>query len=326
MTAAITMTAGLNYYSFNSFLKKKFGEKVYRISIDAGFTCPNRDGTKGVGGCIYCGESGAKAGYVIPSLSIADQIDSGSKIIGKKYGVKKFIAYFQAYSNSYSGVEELYSLYKSALRAPGICGIAIGTRPDCVDQAKIDMFNRLSEETFLIVEYGAQSMKNNTLKKINRCHTAQDTARAISLTGMSGRIHVAAHLIFGLPGETEEDMLHSAAVLTDLGVDGFKFHHLYVEKDTVLEKYYNNKRLKLLERDQYIGLLLKLLPKIPADTVIHRLFGECPEEKLVAPLWTLEKHKNTAILENLMALNCIRQGMDRKEIPCEENLPSPSQG
>jgi hypothetical protein len=314
-----------NYFSVGSFLRNKFGEKVFRISLDAGFTCPNRDGSKGFGGCLYCGESGARARYVKPERSIKDQIKLGKEIIGKKYGTKLFIAYFQPYTNTYAGTDELYSIYKTAITEPDICGIAIGTRPDCIDQSKIDMLNQLSENTFVIVEYGAQSMKDETLDKIKRAHTAADTAKAIYMTKKSGHIHVVAHLIFGLPGETENDMVNSALVLAGLGVDGFKFHHLYVEKNTGFERFYKDNALILMERDQYIGLLLNLLPVIPPGIVIHRLFGECPNEKLLAPLWTLEKKKNIVILENLMAERGIRQGMDYKGNPCEENrhVPSP---
>jgi radical SAM protein (TIGR01212 family) len=301
------MTDGRNYYSLHSFLKDKFGEEVYRISIDAGFTCPNRDGTKGTNGCIFCSE-GSRPDYVNPSLSISGQIERGKLLIGKKYGVRKFIAYFQAYSNTYAKPDELYPVFKTACAAEGICGIAIGTRPDCVDREKIDMLGRLSESTFVIAEYGAQSMKDATLEKIKRGHLSSDTARAVLMTVESGRIHTAAHLIFGLPGETREDMLESVSVLAGLGINGFKFHHLYVEKGTAIEEYYKNDELKLMERDEYIELLLGLMPEIPPGIVIHRLFGECRRDRLVAPLWTLEKQKNLALFERLMKERGIRQG------------------
>ncbi|MGA2142606.1 MAG: TIGR01212 family radical SAM protein, partial [Brevinematales bacterium] len=268
------MTAGRNYYSLHSYLKNKFGEDVYRISIDAGFTCPNRDGTKGRRGCIFCSE-GSRPGYVNPGMSIPGQIEYGKRLIGKKYGVSKFIAYFQAFSNTYAPADELYSVFKAASEEEGICGIAVGTRPDCVDREKIKMLERLSESTFVIVEYGAQSMKDTTLEKINRAHTAEDTVKAVLMTLESGRIHTAAHLIFGLPDETKEDMLESVSILTGLGINGFKFHHLYVERGTILEQYYKDNKISLMERDEYIGLLLELMRVIPAGVVIHRLFGEC---------------------------------------------------
>ncbi len=317
--------SGKRYNSLNSFLKKKFGEAVYRISLDAGFTCPNRDGTKGAGGCYYCGDSGSRAEYVKPALSIPGQILMGKEIIGRKYGAKKFLAYFQAYTNTYGKTEELYSLYKSALAFQEICGIAVGTRPDCVDEEKLSMLSELAGETFLIMEYGAQSMNDATLDKINRGHKAADTAWAVAQTKKKGNIHVVAHLILGLPGETEQDMLDSVRGLVCLGVDGFKFHHLYVEKNSFFEKDLKENKLTLLKRDEYLNLLLKIIPILPRNIVLHRLFGECDKDRLLAPLWTLEKPNNISFLDRLLNERNTIQGMSPMESPCAETRYAPSQ-
>jgi hypothetical protein len=313
------------YYSLNSFLKNKFGEKVYRISIDAGFTCPNRDGSKGYGGCVYCGESGARARYVNPSLSVREQVRKGIETVGKRYAVKRFLAYFQAYTNTYGEVGELYRLYKSALEFPEICGIAIGTRPDCIDEEKVHMLEHLAEETFVIVEYGAQSMHDSTLEKINRAHSVADTARAVRLTVKSGRIHAAAHLIFGLPDENESDMIESVSALLSLGINGFKFHHLFIEKFTAMERDYRAGKILLMEREEYVDILVKVISILPADTVIHRLFGGSRADKLVAPLWTLDKQMNHEILRNRLMEKGITQGMDRREILCGGSRRLPCQ-
>ncbi len=309
----------MRYYSLNSFLKNKFGEKVYRISVDAGFTCPNRDGSKGTGGCIYCSGSGAGAAYASPGLSVPEQIRKGIEIVGKRYGTKKFIAYFQPFSNTYGRAADLLKLYKSALGFPEICGIAIGTRPDCIDEEKIEMLNGLSQETFLIVEYGAQSMHDKTLEKINRCHSAEENVSAVKMTVKSGRIHTVAHLILGLPGESEPDMIESVSELIGTGINGFKFHHLYVENGTALEKEFMAGNIPLLGRDEYIEILAKIIRILPDDIVIHRLFSDSSPDRLIAPLWTLNKQENMAVFQNALAVKGITQGMDRMGNPCGGN-------
>jgi uncharacterized protein len=301
---------GKNYYSLNAFMRNKFGERVHRVSLDAGFTCPNRDGLLGTGGCVYCNEAGARAGYVDPGISIAGQLEKGIEVVRRKYGADKFIAYFQAYTNTYAGPDRLRKLYNEALSHPSVIGISIGTRPDCVDEEKLDLIEEIAGKYFVILEYGVESMKPETLKSINRGHGVPEIVKAVQETKKRKNINILAHLIFGLPGESTADMKSSVKSLVDLGIDAFKFHQLYVEKGTVLEKMYFENKVRILELQEYLEILCGILPDIPGNVVIHRLFGECGRESLIAPLWTLEKPQNLLKLERLLEKNGIRQGQN----------------
>lgn len=306
--SSINFWNGKPYHSLNYELKQIFGEKVYRISIDAGFTCPNRDGTLGRGGCIYCNEAGARAQYVNPEMSIEQQIRHGMRVIGQRYRARKFIAYFQAYTNTYAPVEVLERSYRQALKFSEVVGISIGTRPDCIDDDKLKLIEEIAQDYYTIIEYGAQSMHNSTLTKINRCHTVEDTINAIIRTKERKGIQVLAHLIFGLPGEDTLMMQQSVQQLVKLGVDAFKFHHLYIEKRTVAAKLYQIGKITPLDRDIYIDLLIEVISKLPRRIVLHRLFGESNRERLIAPVWTLEKTINLRILEQRMRERGIYQG------------------
>ena len=300
---------GKRYNSLNSFFLEHFNEKVYRVSVDAGFTCPNRDGTKGTGGCIYCGEEGARAAYVDPSKSVKDQLKEGTRLIRERTKAKKFLAYFQAYSNTYhDNVDALEKIYLEALDVPGVAGISIGTRPDCVNGPILDMLQQLSEKTWLMVEYGVQSMNEGTLREINRRHTVNDIVQAVEMTKKRPGINVLAHVIFGLPKETRGDMIDSVKQLVGLGVDAFKFHHLYVEKNTTLERLYYADKVKMLTLDEYLGVLLEVIPSLPEHVVLHRLFGQCSADKLVAPHWTLDKNGNQDKLDKLLEEKGVWQG------------------
>lgn len=305
---------GKRYHSLNAFFKNKFGEKVYRVSLDAGFTCPNRDGTKGTEGCIYCGEEGARASYVNPAKSVREQLIDGMEIIKRRYKAEKFIAYFQAYTNTYAPADKLKSIYNKALSSPEVIGISVGTRPDCIDEEKINMLESITEKKLVIIEYGIQSMKAETLKLINRGHTVENSVNSIRLTKNKKGIYVLAHVILGLPGEDFSDMENTVKALVNLCVDAFKFHHLYIEKGTFLESMYRNKTLKLLSLEEYTDILCRLLPIIPENIVIHRLFGQCSKENLIAPLWTLNKAKNIALLDRLLKEKNIMQGMSFQEL------------
>jgi uncharacterized protein len=281
---------------------------VHRVSLDAGFTCPNRDGLIGTGGCIYCNEEGARAGYVDPEESITGQLEKGIDVVHKKYGAEKFIAYFQAYTNTYAGTEKLRELYYEALAHPSVIGISIGTRPDCIDPEKLDLIEEIASKYFVILEYGAESMKPESLIWMKRRHGVDETVKAIVETKKRKNIQVLAHLIFGLPGENPEDMKNSIVSLIGLSVDAFKFHHLYVEKNTALETLYLENKLKTLKLDEYLNILAGILPDIPRNIVIHRLFGECSRDKLAAPLWTADKTKNSNALDRLLEERNIYQG------------------
>jgi radical SAM protein (TIGR01212 family) len=300
------------YTDLNSFLRARFGERVYRVSVDAGFTCPNRDGTKGLGGCIYCSESGSRASYVEPDVPVAEQLRRGKELIARRYGVRKFIAYFQPYSNTYlsngASVETLDRIYKGALAGPDIAGIAIGTRPDTVDPRIIGLLSDIARERLVILEYGAQSMKDVVLKRINRGHTAADTEKAFGMSRGRG-LHLVAHLIFGLPGETSADMIEGVMRLAELGADGFKFHHLYIEKNTRAERMYAGGEIDLMSREEYIDVLCEVIARLPERIVLHRVFGQCAPENLSAPEWTLDKHGNLDYLRKVLRERGVRQGI-----------------
>lgn len=295
------------YHTFNAFLREKFGEKVYRVSLDAGFTCPNRDGFLGTGGCIYCNEAGSRAGYVDPEIPAREQFAKGAEIIRRKYNARKFIAYFQAYTNTYAPPEKLREIYSEVTSHPDVVGISIGTRPDMIDPAKLDAVADAACGKWALIEYGAQSMRDETLRRIRRMHSVADTENAIRLTRERG-IDVLAHVIFGLPGETPDIMKQSVARLVELGVNAFKFHHLYVEKGTALEAMYHRGEFEVIAKQDYMELLLEVIPTLPRETVIHRLFGQCSPDTLIAPSWTLHKNELIRELEKLLEKREISQG------------------
>jgi uncharacterized protein len=300
---------GKRYHSLNSFFLEHFNEKVYRVALDAGFTCPNRDGTKGTGGCIYCNEEGSRASYVDPKKSVKEQLKEGIRLIHSRTGAKKFIAYFQAYTNTYhDDVDFLEKLYTEALNVPDVVGLSIGTRPDCVPDPVLDMLEKIAENHYVLLEFGAQSMKDSTLKDINRRHSAADMTDAVTRVKKRAGIDVLAQVIFGLPKEKTADMKNSVLELVRMGVNAFKFHHLYVEKNTLLEKLYYAEKLPLLTLEEYLEILCAVIPLLPERVVLHRLFGQCSKETLVAPHWTLDKNANLEKLEKLLEERKIMQG------------------
>ena len=296
------------YFTLNAYLRKKYGARVHRVAIDAGFTCPNRDGTISSGGCAYCAEHGARAAYVDPEQSVKDQLLSGIAKISAKTGANLFIAYFQAYTNTYAPVETLEKLYREALSVPGVVGISVGTRPDCIDAEKLDLLEMLAQNTSVLIEYGVQTLNDNTLKKLNRGHDSAASIRAIRETKKRKGIEVLAHLILGLPGDSREDMIESAGVLVREGIDAFKFHQLFIERRTALEQVYRSGGFELLTLEEYIGVLCGIIPILPPEIVIHRLFADADKNKLIAPLWTLEKARNTALLDQVLEEKNIHQG------------------
>ena len=276
------------YNAFGPYLRNRFGIKVRKIGIDAGFTCPNRDGTLAHGGCIYCEEDGSRSPYTDKSLSVINQIKSSKKILNKKGKEQKYIAYFQAFTNTYAPLEELKKIYETALTDNDIIGISIGTRPDCVDEEKLDYFASLAERTYLWIEYGLQSSNNITLKKINRHHTSQQFERAVKESQKRG-INVAAHMIVGLPFETLEDSFNTGKFLSELKVDGIKIHSLFIPKNTPMEKLYEKGYFSPISMDEFVETTCNILEILPPTTLIQRLNGDPNPSTLVAPKWTLRK-------------------------------------
>ena len=276
------------YYQFSEYLKTKFGAKVYKITLDAGFSCPNRDGTISSGGCIFCDDGGSFSRAHDSHLSVQQQVLTGVETLSARFKAKKFMSYFQAYSNTYKPVEELKQIYDASLCHKDVVGISIGTRPDCVDEKKLDLIASYTDKYETWVEYGLQSMHDRTLKFINRGHDFETFLKAYEKTKQKG-INVCVHVILGLPGETKEDMLKTIKALSTLGVDGVKFHCLCIFPNTKLYDMYELGQIKLLEEDEYIDIACDCLELLPQKTTIHRLGGNGLQAIKVAPKWLNKK-------------------------------------
>ena len=271
------------YNQFSAYLKNKFGAKVYKITLDAGFSCPNRDGTISTGGCIFCDDGGSFSQAHSNLLSIEEQVNIGAKTLHDRFKAEKFMSYFQAYTNTYKPVNELERIYKSALNHPDVVGLSIGTRPDCVEDDKLNLISDIAQEYYTWVEYGLQSIHNKTLKKINRGHDFDCFLKAYERTKEKG-INVCTHVIFGL-WETRDEILETAQKLAELKVDGVKIHMLCALKDTKLAKLYENKEIDFMSEEEYVNLVCDFLEILPQTTTIHRLAGNGLKKNLIAPRW-----------------------------------------
>jgi radical SAM protein (TIGR01212 family) len=297
----------LPYTDLNSYLRRRFGCRVQKISIDAGLSCPNRDGAIGSGGCIYCNERGSGTG-AHGILSITEQIRSAQAALRKRFKKCKFIAYFQSFTNTYWPVEHLRSLYREALAGEDIAGLIIGTRPDCVSDNVLDMIAEFAKETWVTLEYGLQSVHDTTLERINRGHTFEAFRDAVERTRSRG-IDVGVHVILGLPGETPENMLETARVLGGMDIQGIKIHLLYVVRGTALHAMYEAGKYRCLTREEYVDIAAEFLGWLPPSIAIHRLTGDPHPEELAAPAWALEKQANLRALQHMLAERGIRQGI-----------------
>lgn len=271
------------YNQFSAYLKNKFGAKVYKITLDAGFSCPNRDGTISTGGCIFCDDGGSFSQAHSNLLSIEEQVNIGAKTLHDRFKAEKFMSYFQAYTNTYKPVNELERIYKSALNHPDVVGLSIGTRPDCVEDDKLNLISDIAQDYYTWIEYGLQSIHNKTLKKINRGHDFDCFLKAYEKTKEKG-INVCTHVIFGL-WETRDEILETAQKLAELKVDGVKIHMLSALKDTKLAKLYENKEIDFMSEEEYVNLVCDFLEILPQTTTIHRLAGNGLKKNLIAPRW-----------------------------------------
>ena len=276
------------YFQFSEYLKNKFGSKVYKITLDAGFSCPNRDGTISSGGCIFCDDGGSFSRAHSKLLSVEEQVFTGVETLSSRFKAKKFMSYFQAYSNTYKPVEELKKIYDSSLCHKDVVGISVGTRPDCVDEKKLDLIASYTDKYETWVEYGLQSIHDRTLKFINRGHDFETFLRAYEQTKKRG-INVCVHIILGLPNESREDMLETVKTLASLNVDGVKFHCLCIFPNTKLYDMYENGQVTLMEEDEYIKTACDCLELLPEKTTIHRLGGNGLQAIKVAPKWLNKK-------------------------------------
>lgn len=271
------------YNQYSAYLKNKFGVKVYKITLDAGFSCPNRDGTISTGGCIFCDEGGSFSQAHSNLLSIEEQIEEGVKTLSARFKAQKFMSYFQAYSNTYKPVNELEKIYNASLCREDIVGLSIGTRPDCVDDEKLDLIAEYKDDYYTWIEYGLQSIHDKTLRKINRGHDFDCFLKAYEKTKERG-INVCVHVIFGL-WEAHDEIMQTAQKLAELGVDGVKIHMLCALENTKLADMYERGEIDFMNEDEYVQTVCDFLEYLPKTTTIHRLAGNGLKKNLIAPRW-----------------------------------------
>ncbi len=279
---------GRRFNSYSEYFKGLFGERVQKVTIDAGFTCPNRDGTVTVGGCTYCNNDAFNPSYCTPTKPVGQQIAEGVEFHANRYRrAQKFLAYFQAYSNTHKPLEELKKIYGQALEIENVVGLVIGTRPDCIDEEKLKYFAEIAKTHYVIIEYGIESCYNSSLELINRGHSFEQSVEAIGLTKSFG-IHTGAHMIFGLPGETRDMMLDQVHLLNKLPLDTIKFHQLQVVKGTQMAKDFlkNPNTYELFGIDSYIDFIIRFVERLNPSFVIERFAGEVPPQHLVSKVWS----------------------------------------
>jgi uncharacterized protein len=290
------------YNTFSDELKRVFGCRVQRLSVDAGFTCPNRDGSVGVDGCIFCGGKGSGSFGILQGAGVSEQLEHAKEVMVRKYKAALFIAYFQSYSNTYAPVAHLKMLYDQALAVPDVVGLIVGTRPDCLPEETLDLLAGYAESCYFWLELGLQSPLDRTLAAIGRGHDLASFTTAVAHCRARG-IRVCAHIILGLPGESRAEMLSGAELLNQAGVAGVKIHLLHVMRGTRLESEYLDKKVRLLDRDEYVGLVCDFLERLDPGIVVQRLTGDGNRADLIAPLWSLQKFE---------VLNCIDGELERR--------------
>ena len=298
---------GSRYNAFGPFLKERFGCRVYKVSVDAGLSCPNRDGTLGVGGCTYCSNDAFRPATALPSDPIDAQVKNGIRFLKGRYRARKFIVYFQPFTNTHAPLERLIPRYETALRHPDVVGLAVGTRPDCIDEAGIRWFEELARERFVTIEYGLESMHDSTLARIRRGHTYACWREAVLKTRGRG-IHVGAHLILGFPWETRDQMLAMAGAVSAAGVDFLKLHHLHVIRGTALGDEFLQAPFPLLVYEEYLDLVVAFLELLDPAVCLERLFGVAPGTSLLGPHWGKTKAEIQHDLERALEKRATWQG------------------
>ena len=286
------------YNNYSTFIKSKFEQRVQKVSLDTGFTCPNRDGSKGVGGCTYCNNNSFNPDYCKPQKSISQQLQEGIDFFAKKYESQQYLAYFQAYTNTYSDFELLKELYTEAVSHPGVVGMVIGTRPDCINEDIINFLQELSKDYYISLEFGVESTINKTLDLINRCHSYEETQQAYEMAANKG-LDLGAHMIIGLPGETREDILNHAKALSKLPIKTLKLHQLQIIKNTMMahQLKHTPEMFSLFEVDEYIDLMTEFIALLRPDIILERFISESPKELLIAPIW--DGIKNYAVVDKI---------------------------
>ncbi len=287
----------LAYNDFGTWIRQRFPFRVQKIAVDAGFTCPNRDGRLSTGGCVYCDNRTFNPSYCNPLKSVTEQLEEGKRFFQRKYPDMKYLAYFQAFTNTYAPVSKLRKLYEEALRVPDVVGLVIGTRPDCVSDELLDYLEGLNRRTFLLMEYGVETANDATLRLINRGHDFACARQAVERTHQRG-ILTGAHVILGLPGEDAAESLRQAPIISSLPIDILKIHQLQIVKDTRLAALYEEKPFHVYTVEEYLDLIARYISLLRKDLILERFVSQCPPEKLIAPRWGLKNHEFTDLLRN----------------------------
>lgn len=319
---------GKRYNSFNRVLKDIFAARVYKIGLRLDFTCPNRDGKVAVGGCIYCNNASHTPQDYRPRTSVTEQLEKGAAAIRKRHGAEKFIAYFQSYTNTYDSVSKLEKLYREALDFPGVVGLSIATRPDCVPEDVLALITDVSRHTYLWLELGLESMFDRTLQWVNRGHGLGEFTDTVERCKKRA-LRICTHLILGFPHESREEILQTPELLNRLEIDGVKLHNLHVIKNTVLEKYYNAGDFSLLSQQEYVSLVVDFLERLNPAVSVHRLTGETYRAITVAPDWSINKMGVHNAIHNEIERRDSWQGRlvrSPKSPPLSETTPRPSIG
>ena len=303
----------MEYQEYGAWLKEQLGAKVQKISVNAGFTCPNRDGRVGWGGCTFCNNQTFVPEYGRPQKTITEQLEDGKRFFARKYPEMKYLAYFQAYTNTYGDIDHCIACYEEALSVPDVMGLVVGTRPDCMPDALLDYFEELNRRTFLMIEYGVESANDETLRRINRGHTFADSERAIRRTAGRG-IRVGAHVILGLPGEGREELKRQASVVGELPLTTLKLHQLQIIRGTQMQKEWQEHPWPLPSVEEYVDWVIDyvtqfsarrsaVLPEWP-PCVFERFVSSSPTSLLVAPKWGLKNHEFTDLLRKRLSITC----------------------
>ena len=295
------------YYDYGTWIRHRFPFRVQKISVDAGFTCPNRDGKLSTGGCIYCDNRTFNPAYCQRKDSVARQLEAGKQFFARKYPEMKYLAYFQAYTNTYASIDHLRQLYEEALSVKDIVGIVIGTRPDCVSDELLNYLKELNQRCFLIVEYGVESANDETLRRINRGHTFEQSRLAIEKTHQRG-ILTGAHFILGLPGEDAQENLRQAPIISSLPIDILKIHQMQIIRGTRLAEEFERNPFHIYSVEEYIELISSYIQRLRKDLVLERFVSQSPKELLIAPQWGLKNHEFTDLLNNYLIKHQIHQG------------------
>lgn len=303
---------GKRYHSLNYFLRDKFGEKVFKISLDGGFSCPNRDGKISSGGCLFCSERGSGDFAGNREVSIAKQFEDIKEMMAQKWKNGKYIAYFQAYTNTYAPIEELRKKYEEALNQEDVVAIAIATRPDCLEEDVLDLLEEINKRVYLWIELGLQTCNDETAKIINRGYKLEVFESAMKKL-RERNIDVVVHDILGLPGETKEDMLKTIDYIAHSGAKGIKLHLLHLMKHTPMVKLYETGKLEFLSQEDYIELIIKGITLLPKDMVVHRLTGDAPRNLLIGPMWSLKKWEVLNSIDKSLEDNDLWQGKNFRE-------------